>query len=445
MAYFAPQEVPVRCPNCGFEFTVPVYSILDAQDMPDEVHALITGSLNTFRCPRCGTTGMLNVPLFYHDSQHQLAFVYIPTAANLSQEQRQRIIGEMTRAIMTALPQDQPKGYLLQPREFISLENMLDAIMEARGIDKNLLEERRQKAELIDRLLSVMDDSVAFSAIVGKHRQQMDEEFYGLIRYARDVAAQLGQTAEAERLEALRQKLLPLTAWGKKEQAYDKAIALLQLEPSRETLLDQLIEASEEEVEALVRVLRPLIDYRFFQMLTQRIEQTRKEDQEQAQSLEALRDRILVITSEIDKETQREVEKASNLLKEIVASENIDQAVERNLSRIDDVFLFVLSSQLKQAETAKLPEITERLQQVWEAIEKRTQPQLPPEIAFIDELLVLPYPDGTRAYLEAHRDQLSPEIVKLMELLAQDLQRQGENDIAQRLRAIRAQALALMQ
>ncbi len=445
MPYFAPQEVPVRCPGCGFEMPVQVYSIVDAQDMPLETQGLIAGALNMFQCPRCGMTGMLNFPLFYHDGKKQLAFVYVSPTANLTQEQRQRIIGEMTRAVMSALPEGQPRGYLLQPREFITLENMLDAIMEAEGIDKNVLEERRRKAGLIDQLLAVMDDSVAFSALVGRNKEHLDQEFYELLRYARDASREAGQRQEAERLEALRQRLLPLTAWGQKEQAYDRALALLHQNPNRQDILERLLHAaSEDEVEALVRVFRPLLDYLFFKMLSERIEQVRGDDPAEAERLTQLRERILNLTELVDKETQQAVEGAAELLRTLLRSEDINQAIEENLQKIDDVFLFVLSSQIKQAEKEGLKEIRESLERVWQAIQRHLQPEVPPELAFIEQLLTLSYPEESRQYLQEHRDLLSPPLIELMEALAQDMERQGIKDVSGHLRQIRAQALALL-
>ena len=445
MPYFAPQNVPIKCPNCGTEIIVPVFSIIDAKDMPDAVNALIMGMLNVFQCPRCGTAGMLNVPLLYHHPEKKLAFLYVPGGAGVGDERRQRAIGEMTRAVMSTLPDDHPKGYLLQPREFLALPSMLDAIMEAEGIDKQVLEERRRKGELVDKFLAVLDDPVAFAAVVGEHRDKLDAEFYALLRYARDVARAAGQAKEAERLEQLRQRLLPMTEWGRKELAYDKAVAFLRGQPDRKQFLDRLLAAeNEQEVEALVRVARPLADYLFFQLLAERIKEAEKAGQdEEVKRLEALRDRVLQITEEVDRETQKAVDAAAELLRRILSAPDLDKAVEENLEHIDDVFLFVLSSQLRQAEAEGLTEIAERLGKVWEAISRRVQPEVPPELAIIEELLSLPYPEGTLQYLESHRERITPEVVELMDVLAQDMERQGLTDAAKRIREVRAQALAV--
>ncbi len=446
MPYFAPQPIPVKCPSCGAEFTVPAYMIIDAQDMADAVQALIMGALNVFQCPRCGTQGMLSVPLLYHHAEKKLAYLFVPPQMGMPQPERQRMIGELTRAVMNHLPNDHPKGYLLQPREFLTLPSMIDAIMEAEGIDKALLEERRKKGELIDKLLAVVDDNVAFAAVVGQHRDKLDAEFYELLRYARDTAAAIGHREEAQKLERLRQRLLPLTEWGRKERAYDRAIDFLRSRPDRKAFLNRLLEAEDDvEVEALVKVARPLADYVFFKMLSDRIREAEKAgDQDEAQRLTQLRDRVLQIAEEVDKETAKAVEEATTLLRTLLQAPDLDKAVEENLEKIDDTFLFVLSSHIEEAERKQLREMAANLQRVWEAIRRHFQPHVPPEIMLIEDLMSLQYPDETRAYLEQKKGELSPEVLTLMDAIAKDMEQQGLHEEAKRLRAIRAQALALV-
>ncbi len=446
MPYFQPKEISVKCPVCGLEFTVPAFSIVDAEDMPAEVQALILGELNAYSCPRCGTSVRLENPLFFHDAKRQLAYVYIPPQVEISPQERQRIIGEMTRAIMARLPQEHPKAYLLQPREFLSLPNMLDAIMEALGVDKEILEERRRKSELIYQLLNVMDDSVAFHSLVGEHKDVLDEEFYALLRYARDAALSVGHKEEAERLEQLRQKLLPLTAWGRREKAYDDAVAFLKSEPTREELLDRVLSTSDdEELSALVTVLRPLFDYTFFRMLTERIEKAeKKKELEEAQRLRTLRQKLLELVEKVDQEAKEVLDKALNLLRDLLVAPDLDKAIEERKGEIDDVFLSFLSSEIKFAEEQGLSDVVKRLEEVWNAIVRHFRGDVPPEVAFIETLLVLDYPEETRAYLEKHRDELTPEVFKLMEFLIQDMEQKGVEEGAQRLRQLRAQALALV-
>ncbi len=59
---------------------------------------------------------MVGTPLMYHDPAKQLAIVYVPMELNMAEAERQRIIGTMTQAVLRSLPEEAPKGYLLQPK-----------------------------------------------------------------------------------------------------------------------------------------------------------------------------------------------------------------------------------------------------------------------------------------------------------------------------------------
>lgn len=445
MPVFAPQAVKLKCPNCGTEIVAHAFSIVDAQSMPAVKGALLSGQLNTFTCPKCGLTGMLNVPLFYHDTEKELALVYLPAELDLAEPQRQQIIGEMTRAVMNALPAEKRKGYLLQPRQFLTLTNFMDTILEAEGIDKALLEERRQKGALVDRLVAVMDDPVAFKILVEDKKSLIDEEFYGMLRYSIDIAAAEGHKDVAGQLSRLYERLLPVTEAGRKIQAYQEAVEFLNQQPGRGQVLEKVLSVQTDvQLEALVRVLRPLLDYIFFQHLANRIRQAEQDgNAEEARRLESLRDRILAITDQVDRETTEAVNQAASVLRSILAAPDLEKAVEENLDQVNDLFLFVLSSQLKEAQQRGLKELAERLAQVWSIISRRLQPEVPPEIALIEEVLSLRYPEETRTFLETHKEEVTPQVLDIMEALAKDMEAHGREDVARRLREVRAQALAM--
>ncbi len=447
MPFFQPHRMRVTCPTCSMEVDVAVFPIIDSPDMRDIAQALILGVVNIFQCPRCGTSGMISTPLLYHNAEKKLAYLFIPpTQQVIPQEERQRLIGELTRAVMNSLPNEHPKGYLLQPREFLTFPSMLEAIMEAEGIDRNLLEDWRKKGALIDKLLTVVDDDLAFASVIGQHRQELTPEFYEMLRYARDSSLALGQREEAEKLERLRQRLLPLTEWGRKERALDRALAFLRTEPDRERFLERLIQAEDEnDVEALVKVARPLADYAFFKMLTDRIKQAKKAGkQEEAERLARLRDRVLQLTEEVDRQTQEAVERATHLLRTFLSAPDLEKAVDEHLEEIDDTFMFVLSAQIDEAKRRNIRDLVAALRRVSRTILRRTRPDIPFEILVIEDLATLEYPDETREYLEDMKDELTPEVLAVMDAVAGEMERRGLKEEAKRLRAIRAQALALM-
>jgi hypothetical protein len=78
---------------------------------------------------------------------------------------------------------------------------------------------------------------------------------------------------------------------------------------------------------------------------------------------------------------------------------------------------------------------------------------MPPEVQFMNELLRAPYPEGTRAMLEEHQAELTPEFLEMMDRLAEEMgQRETRTpaeaqemvETAKRLRDIKAQAMLLV-
>ncbi|WP_129670605.1 CpXC domain-containing protein [Candidatus Chloroploca sp. Khr17] len=55
------------CPDCGADFEAPVWLILDAQEVPEAVAALLEGTLNLVTCPACQRRGPAGAPLLFHD------------------------------------------------------------------------------------------------------------------------------------------------------------------------------------------------------------------------------------------------------------------------------------------------------------------------------------------------------------------------------------------
>src|SRR5512137_2422461 len=81
------------------------------------------------------------------------------------------------------------------------------------------------------------------------------------------------QREEFERIQHIRDRALELTTVGQKVKQQQVFIDTLTANPTRETLLDQLIAAEDMEVrEALLTMGRSMLDYPFFQALTAKID-----------------------------------------------------------------------------------------------------------------------------------------------------------------------------
>jgi hypothetical protein len=442
------QAVPVSCPNCNNRFVSPVLTTIDVGQNPEAKALFLSGQLNVAVCPQCGHAGVLSTPLVYHDPEKELLFTFVPNELGLSEVEQQRIIGDLTNRVMSALPPEQRKGYLLRPRSFLRLQGMIEAILEADGITPEMLEAQRAKADLLERLLRATSED-ARRTIAQENEAQIDYEFFQLLTLNIELAQTGGQEEAAEQLLALRQQLLTWTATGREVASRQEAIRELGTEITREGLLEKLVEAAlageQAKVETMVAVARPAIDYIFYRQLTERIEAAEKAgDAEQAETLRTLRQTILELTDRLDAELQQAAEEANQLLQRIMASDDLEKAVRANLTQMDELFLSVLATNIQAAEASGQSEHAERLREIGEIMLNLVQASQPPEIQFINQLLVAEYPDGTQALLTENSQMVGPELLEIMQLVQQDLSESGRAEIAQRLAQIQEQAAAMV-
>ncbi len=448
MSTSAYQTVPVTCPNCQNQFAAPVATIIDVGQTPEAKSLLLSGRLNVAICPQCGSGGRLSTPLVYHDPEKELLFTYMPPELGASEVEQQRVIGELTNQVMSSLPAEQRKGYLLRPQNFLRLEGMIEAILEAEGISKEMLEAQRAKAALLDRLLQTTSED-ARRTIVQENEGQIDYEFFQLLTMNLEMAQAEGQIDVTRQLATLRTELLEWTSTGEEIAAREEAIRSLGSEVTREGLLDKLVEAAlaeeQTKVETLVAVARPAIDYVFYQQLTERIEAAQEaDDAERVKTLKELRETILSITAEIDAEMEKATGEALQFLEEILEEKDLEAAVRANLPQIDELFLGVLAGELDKAERTDQAERAEKLQQISEILLEIIQESQPPEVRFINQLLQAEYPEGSQALLEENRDRLDEDLLGVMDLISQDLRVNDREPVAERLEQIREQAQALM-
>lgn len=442
------QTIPVVCPNCNHRFASPVLTIIDVGQNPEAKTLFLSGQLNIAVCPQCGHAGMLSTPILYHDPENEFLFNYLPPELELPEPEQQRIIGDMTNRVMSTLPPEQRKGYLLRPRSFLRLEGMIEAILEADGITPEMLQSQRAKSALLSRLLQASSDD-ARQLIAQENEDQIDYEFFQILTLNIELAESGGHVETAQQLLSLRKQLLDWTSAGRQVAAREEAIKELGARVTREELLEKLVDAAlageQTKIETMVTLARPVVDYIFYQGLTGRIEAAQRAGKTQeAETLKTLRESILDLTAEVDAQVRQATEEATQSLKEILQSDDLEKAIHAKLDRIDDLFMDVLAMNLQAAmQTGQSADI-EKLQQISDIILELIQESQPPEIQFMNRLMTAEYPVGTQALLEENREQVNAQLLEIMRLVQEDLEQNGREQIARRLAQIREQAAALV-
>jgi len=439
MSERSPQLVSVNCPHCGNQFAAPIQNVIDVGRHPQLKAMLLQGQLNVATCPQCGTSGMLNAPFIYHDPDKELLLVLTPNSLSLTGDAQQRLIGDMTNAVMNSVPPEQRKAYFLQPKIFLTLSSLMEAILQADGITPEMLEAQRTRARLAEELLQVGDE-VELQALVAEHDAHLDYDFFAMLAASINAAHAEGQVELANQMVALHNKLLEMSSLGRRIQAQHKALESLGEKVTREELLEKVVNAQDDGiVEVLIAAVRPLVDYQFFRMLTDRIEAA---DEPEAVRLKQLRAKIVEITNELDEQAKKEFDRAASLLWEIWNSKDHEQAIRAHLAEIDDLFLTVLTSNIQRAREEGQEDIAEELTALIKLILTIIQENVPPQIRFIDQLLSAEYPQGTQELLEANAEQVNDELLAIMDALGENLAANGRQEVSQRLGEIRQQAEA---
>lgn len=441
---FAPTNTSIRCPFCGAPISVSVQSAIDALDQPELKARLLTGRLNTFTCPNCRNTGALAAPFIYHDASKELALIFMPMEGGLNQTDQQRIIGQMTQAVMNSVPPEKRKAYLLQPQQFFRMQTLIEEILRADGVTPEMVQAQQAMADLMRRLVETNDDS-AFVAIVKENDAQIDGAFFQLMGLAMANAEADNRPDEFNRLAAVRDRLLDVSTYGGKAKKQAEALDKLVANMTREGLLEQLTTAPDTETrEALLAVGRPLLDYPFFQQLTAKIDAAKKAgDTIEADRLTGLRKEILELRDKLDAQAQQVIEQRATVLRELMVSEDLNQAANARAGVLDDMFFNILASEMQAAQQAGDSKTLERLRQVGNATMQVVQRMQPPEVQFVNALLSLEYPNQTRELLERNRQVLVPEFIEWLETVTSGLREDGRAESANRLAQVIAQAREL--
>jgi hypothetical protein len=451
------QTIPVTCPNCKYRFVAPVMTIIDVGQRPDAKAIFLSGQMNVAACPQCGNAGMLNTPLVYHDPDKELLLTYVPPELGLPEMEQQRIVGDLTNRVISALPAEKRKGYLLRPKSYLRLEAMVKDVLQADGITQEMLEAQRARAELLERLLRA-DGEQTRQAIAQANDTQIDYEFFDLLTLNIELAQRGQQPALVSELLALREQLLRWTTLGQELNAREEAIASLGLSPegdlheiTRERLLDKLIEAATQggavktvKVETMVAMGRPAIDYVFYQQLTERIAAAEQAgEREQAETLTTLRQTILDVTASLDEEARQAAEETREFLQQALENDDPQAFIRANANQVDNLFMNILAANMQAAERAGQTAAVEQLRKVSDAVTALVLESQPPEIQFINQLLSAEYPEGTLALLQENRQQIGEQLLEVMRLVAEDLDKSNRAETAQRMAKVLEQARGL--
>jgi uncharacterized protein YutE (UPF0331/DUF86 family) len=435
----------INCPNCRQPIMADIDQLFDVGQDPTAKQKILAGSFNLAACPNCGFKGMIATPLVYHDPNKDLLLTYFPPELGLPINEQERIIGPLITRVTNSLPPEKRKAYLLQPLSMLTLQTMVERILAADGVTKEMIQAQQDRMNLLQRLMNASDDSI--NEIAVSEDALFDSDFYNLLNRLIEASTINGDQESAERLGDLQKKLLPKTTFGRQiqEQSKDVEAAIQALQSAgksltREKLLEMVITApNETQLSVLVSLGRPGMDYEFFRMLSERIDRARGEGRER---LIKLRDQLLEMTQAIDRQMQERLTQAKKTLTTIIQAHDISETMIQNLSLVDEFFVQAFNEEMEAARKAGDLEKISKLKQVEDVVEKASAP--PPEVALIQELLeVAGSETNLQKKLEEHKSEITPEFMDILSSLLVRTESGEDIDLKTRLDKVFSAALRI--
>ncbi len=400
-------NIQTQCPNCRQPIVANITQVFDTNQDPNAKMKLLSGSENIITCQNCGYQGPLPVPIVYHDKDKELLLTFFPPDLGQTMEEQQKRIGPLIQKIMDNLPQEERKGYLLNPQNVLTQRGLVERILEADGITKEMLDAQENRMKLIQQLISTSEDSI--QQVIDEHDDQIDNELFQSLSTLIETSMIQGDQESALVLERLRNNILEHSTLGKEVQdqvnEFELAAEILQKEGrnlTRENLLELVLQApAEARINAYVQLARPGFDYEFFQLLSDRIDKARGDGRAR---LIDLRDNILEITERIDEEIEARTEIARRNLNSVIEAPNTRQVLEQNLRAIDDLFIQIAESELKLARQNNDLERASKIQEILTILAELSKPS--EEIQLLNDLMRF---EGTEEEFNAMLDERSDE------------------------------------
>jgi hypothetical protein len=434
-----PLQTTIKCPSCGTPQPALIEQVIDVARDPGSKTRLLQGRLNFFQCPGCGFQGTLASPLVYHDPEKELLLTFVPPELQLPPIEQEKILGGLTQQVVNSLPAEQRKGYLLRPQTILTAQGLLERVLEADGITKEMLEKQRAKSILVRDLLDAEPE--ARLSLIQEQDARIDSDVLGLLSaIARSAAAQEDKAFAEKALQA-REDVQRLSTAGKRAQAQKEELetAARDLEVlGKEFSLDALVKLvaaapSLDRVTALAALAWQVMDYSFFQRFTESLEKTSGSERER---LTAIRDRALEEVQRVQQAVQSEMNLSAGVLQSILQAPDLDAAIAEYLPECNDLFFALLEANLESARRNKQEKAVQRLEEVKGKILDTLEKSLPPELRFIRDLLGRESDEQAEQLLAERPAEVTENFVAALKGTVRDLEASAEDPRTPRMKRL---------
>ena len=183
---------------CGASFTAPIYESVNVTLEPQLLYTVLAGLLNVATCPNCGRRAAVARPFLYHDVERGL-FAYVRPRADLSDEQRERLLEQLRRVYTVAVEQ----SVLLQ--EHLEDQDITGDTLLGESIQAEKLPDAAPPLQVIfgmEQLCTLVNSLLLPEERLGKlalsSKSQRPEERQRLLAIAQQMARQMHCQVEVD-------------------------------------------------------------------------------------------------------------------------------------------------------------------------------------------------------------------------------------------------------
>ena len=408
-------------PRCGGQMIADVQQIFDVGVDPLDKERLLRGAANIAVCPSCGYQSQIALPIVYHDPEKELLLTYFPAELNMTLPEQEKILGPMITKVVNSLPPEKKKGYLFQARPMLTYDTLIETILGADGITKEMLDEQKYKGELIRRLIQTSPDSL--KEVIRQEESHMDQSFFIMLNNTMDAAVQMRDKQAFETLKQLQEVLFTETEYGRqlKKRADSTQQAIKDLQDlgdrlNQDTLLDLVLASPDDAyLQTLAGLARNGMDYEFFTKLSSRINAAEGDEKKK---FTAIRTKLLDLTQRIDQALAEEKEARKKLLEEILKQDDMESALYQAVRAIDQQFTDIVNEELALARKNGDFMRSGKLQQLLDLIKKLYT--APEAVQHLEKMLGAESEDALRALIDEEPELAGDEMKTLVAELIEE-------------------------
>ncbi len=448
---YPPRAIQVACPQCKTQVSSLVFPIQDYGADPSLLPMFLSGQLDSLQCAGCSHVLYLNLPVMVHWPQKEFLGVVVPESGN-AKTTPQTLIGQLSANFMAKVPPPERKGYMLTPKQYLSMARLHDTLWEFQGVTKEMRQRRQAQMILLQKLMAAQGQEDVLQHLVEADAALIDSGF--VLQISQMVQQTPAEAEGAQALQELLQFVLARTTAGQQVQAQQQTVADIARKMQEglagpelvQLLSDQWCQTRGPEVVlTLVHMAPPKFDYEFLLELSLLIET--EPDDGRRKALEEMRARIdatMKAMAQQRAQVQQNIYQASvALISGALEAEDPAALLRGQMRLLRGPFMPVLMNMVGTAEKNKAPEVVQRLLHLRDVALQVQAETMSPEDCFLFQLITAKSVSAARALMEEQQALITKELLDKMSELAAGLQENEMIGQARKIRSLRGQ-MALM-